>query len=104
MILAVFGCVLMLTKQISRNIGTGLVIVAITLGFAPIGESREMALAGHERGRIATLHGTTICVDSGSTSTSIPESMQHLMHIVTDERPNRKLHCQRFRLGYLEDR
>ena len=89
--LAIFDCLLILGEQISRSIGTGLVIVAITLGFAPLGGTTETAYTGAELGMIAAA-GTCVCVDSGCTSTSVPENMSYLIHTVTDRRPAHKLY------------
>ena len=73
-----------------------LAIIMMILITAPLGQSQplERALTGQATGYLSsTITGIEVCIDSGCTTTSIPEEIASLFPVtkVLEEKPDRKL-------------
>ena len=94
---ALSGFILMCWHQLSRIVSGSLAILALLLCAMPLATplTIERAYLGHEEGML-NVHGLMgnirAIVDSGCTSTAVPEHLIDLLHEVTEPTPNRKLY------------
>ena len=49
-----------------------------------------------EWGYLTTVDAVTAIVDSGCTSTSVPEDLAHLVYTITEDQPKRKMYLARY--------
>ena len=84
-------------EHVGRPTGTALILIAVTIGLVPLSraEAREVALIGGSRDYAMIALSSDLppaCVDSGATTTSIPEQYEHLLTEVTNSSPTQKLY------------
>ena len=93
------ACIILRAGDIAKAIGVGAVtVLAITAAMPAIRglqlapqPHREAAYPARAVGYAPRVAPFDVCVDSGATSTVLPEHLSHLLHTVTDANPKRKL-------------
>ena len=91
LIVGVAAQILTAFEYITRAVGVTLFVVVTTLIVAPLtrADTVDYSLMGGEVARLSTTGGAAIsCIDSGATSTSLPESHEWMLTEVTDNNPS----------------
>ena len=96
---ALAACAVLRVNDVAKAIGVGLIAVLAVGAAIPIINGlqlqapphRETAYPARAIGYAPKTGSFDVCIDSGATSTVLPEHLAHVLHTVTDSNPRRKL-------------